>query len=267
MVRQSVAINDSPFSDKIQFEWDSDSSHHFTGSDGHFIPGSFVRKSMAVIVANGEKCYTLGYGALNHPMLTKVWYIKRFPSNLFSDVQAMKDGYSCRRVGNRLEYFRGDTTVLTGVFESNRWILNFDLSRLASQNTLPIAGHANGTGMGLLPVSAQVTLMHRRCNHVSASLLYLAIDKKLTSGLCAKKPSASLCNFSVIDCLACTLAKSKVAAHRTRSMELLSVGKERQRVPGHITPRGLHSGVAPYEFLALDLKTDLQRLGMVVQYV
>ena len=101
--------------------------------------------------------------------------------------------------------------------------------------------------------------MHRRCNHANASLLYFAIDKRLTSGLCAKKPSASLCNFSVIDCLACTLAKSKVAAHSTRSRELLSVGRERQRVPGHITPRGMHGGIAPYEFLALDLKTDLPK--------
>jgi len=135
--------------------------------------------------------------------------------------------------------------------------LNFNVSESNPSSTAVVSGHAKGTGMGLLPVSTQVLLMHRRCNHVSASLLYHAIDKKLTSGLCAKKPSASLCNFSVIDCLACTLAKSKVAAHRTRNMELLSVGKERQRVPGHITPRGLHSGVAPYEFLALDLKTDL----------
>jgi hypothetical protein len=168
----------------------------------------------------------------------------------------MKDGYSCRRVGNKLEYFRGDTIVLTGRFESNRWLLHFDLSTPYSPNTPITVGHSNGTGMGILPVPTQVVLMHRRCNHVSASLLYHAIDKRLTSGLCAKKPSASVCNFSVIDCLACTLAKSKVAAHRTRNKELLSGGKERQRVPGHITPRGLHSGVAPYEFLALDLKTE-----------
>ena len=111
--------------------------------------------------------------------------------------------------------------------------------------------------MGLLPVSAQVILMHRRCNHVSPSLLYLAINKKLTSGLCAKKPSASICSLSVIDCLACTLAKSKVAENCTRSRELLSVGRERQRVPGHITPRGMHCGIVPYDFLALDLKTRL----------
>ena len=102
-------------------------------------------------------------------------------------------------------------------------------------------------------------LLRSYCNHANASLLYFAIDKRLTSGLCAKKPSASLCNFSVIDCLACTLAKSKVAAHSTRARELLSVGKERQRVPGHITPRGAHGGIAPYEFLALDLKTDLPK--------
>ena len=121
-------------------------------------------------------------------MLTKVWYIQQFGSNLFSDVQAMRDGYSCKRVGNKLEYFQGDTTVLTGVFKGNRWILTFNLSGLGRQDTVLVSGHAKGTGMGILPVSAQVVLMHRRCNHASASLLYLAIDKRLTSGLNAKKP-------------------------------------------------------------------------------
>ena len=30
-------------------------------------------------------------------------------------------------------------------------------------------------------------------------------------------------------------------------------------MPGHITPRDMHGGIAPYEFLALDLKTDLPK--------
>jgi len=42
-------------------------------------------------------------------------------------------------------------------------------------------GQAMGTGMGLLPIAAQTVLMHRRCNHVSAEVLYLAIHKQLTS--------------------------------------------------------------------------------------
>ena len=122
-------------------------------------------------------------------MLNKVWFIKKFQSSLFSDVQAMNDGYSCKRVGNSLEYFKGNTTMLTGVFERNRWILSFDLSKSTPHRSIKISGHANGTGMGLLPVSTQVVLMHRRCNHVSASVLYLAINKNLTSGLCTATQS------------------------------------------------------------------------------
>ena len=30
-------------------------------------------------------------------------------------------------------------------------------------------------------------------------------------------------------------------------------------MPGHLTPRGVHGGISPYEFLALDLKTDLPK--------
>jgi len=177
-----------------------------------------VQRKMTVTVANGEKFHTVGYGSLNNAMLSKVWYIEAFQSNLFSDIQAMKDGFSCRRMGQSLEYLKDDTVIMSGVLDKSRWILNFDLSGQLSQSTALVYGHAKGTGMGLLPVSAQVILMHHRFNHVSSSLLHLAIDKKLTSGLCAKKPSASICSFSV--CLACTLAKSKVAEHRTRSLAL-----------------------------------------------
>ena len=72
-------------------------------------------------------------------MLTKVWYIKQFGLNLFSDVQALRDGYSCKRVGNNLEYFQGETTVLTEVFKSNRWILTFNISGLGSQDKVLVS--------------------------------------------------------------------------------------------------------------------------------
>jgi len=126
VIHQSQVTEDSTSNDTIQLEWDSDASHHFIGTKTHFLPGTFVKSSMKLQVANCNTCTTVDYGALNHPMLKKVWYIKKFGSNLFSDVQEMKDGYSCKRVGNKLENVQGETTVLTGVFKSNRWVLNFD---------------------------------------------------------------------------------------------------------------------------------------------
>ena len=36
-------------------------------------------------------------------------------------------------------------------------------------------------------------------------------------------------------------------------------GIECQRIPGHVTTRGHHSDLAPYELLAIDLKTDLPK--------
>ena len=117
-------------------------------------------------------------------------------------------------------------------------------------------GQAMGTGMGILPVAAQTVLMHRSCNHVSAEVLYLAIQKELTSGLCANTSSAKLTHLNAIDCVACTMAKSRYANHMKQNAELLKKGIERQRVPEHITPRGVHAGLAPYELIAIDLKTN-----------
>ena len=42
-------------------------------------------------------------------------------------------------------------------------------------------------------------------------------------------------------------------------IELLRQGIERQRVPGHLVPRGVHGGVSAYEFLAVDIKTHLPK--------
>ena len=79
----------------------------------------------------------------------------------------------------------------------------------------------------------------------------------MASGLCGASPSsASLTQLSAIDCIACTMAKSRYANHLSRNAELRKRGIERQRVPGHINPRGVHSGLAPYELLAIDLKTN-----------
>jgi len=72
VVHKSLAIKKSTSLSMIQFEWDSDSSHHFIGTDKYFIPGSFVNSSMKVQVANGETCTTEGYGVLNHTILTRL---------------------------------------------------------------------------------------------------------------------------------------------------------------------------------------------------
>ena len=245
----------------VRFEWDSDASHHFIGTDKFILSGSFVKRRMIVQVADGQKCFTLSYGSLNHAMLHRVWYIESFQSYLFSDVQAMKEGFFCQCIGQKLEYFRGDKLVLTFQFEESRWYLTFELTESHTQCS---NNHAHRTSMRLLPVSVQALLVHRRCNHVSPSLLYLAVYKNLTTSMCAEKFSSSLKNLSVIDCLACSLAKSKYADHKSRSAVLPQQGRERQNVPGHITPRGLHGGIATYELLALDLKTELTYLRLVV---
>ena len=79
----------------IEFEWDSDSSHHFTGIKSYFLPNTFVSKRMRVRVASGKIHYAEGYGRMGHPMLGKVWYVPGFTCNLFSDTIAMSEGYSC----------------------------------------------------------------------------------------------------------------------------------------------------------------------------
>ena len=63
-------------------------------------------------------------------MLKKVWYVPRFKGrpNLFSDVVAMADGYSCQRIGKTLEYLEDGVVIKTGQLKSNRWILEFDLT-------------------------------------------------------------------------------------------------------------------------------------------
>jgi hypothetical protein len=244
----------------------------------YFLPETFVEKRMRVRVASGKIHYAEGYGRMGHPMLQKVWYVPGFTCNLFSDAIAMNDGYSCRRIGRTLEYISNDEVVLEGTFDKSKWILQFHLSNThqasplgssftsgeghdLSAGSIPhegiTEGQAMGTGMGLLPIPTQTVLMHRRSNHVSAEILYLALHKELTSGLCASPSSATLTQLSAIDCIACTMAKSRYANHLSRNAELRKRGVERQRVPGHINPRGVHSGLAPYEVLAIDLKTHL----------
>ena len=233
----------------VEFEWDSDSSHHFTGSLIHYIPDTFVQKLMRVYVADGKGCWAEGYGSFPHPMLQKVWYVPRFKGrpNLFSDIVAMGEGYNCERINHSLQYFRGDDHVLTGVFRHNRWILSFklsdtdggyytppppppindDSSQSESADSVFVStsingtltettAHAHGTGMGLLPVPVQTILMHRRCNHVGPAVLHTAVSKNLTSGLCAGKGSASLALLNALECVACTLAKSHYANHVRR---------------------------------------------------
>ena len=207
----------------IEFEWDSDSSHHFTGIKSYYLPDTFVSKRMRVRVASGKIHYAEGYGRMAHPMLQKVWYVPGFTCNLFSDAIAMGDGYSCRRMGRTLEYLLNDEVILEGVVDKSKWILQFNLSPTTADNqNLPSyssftsgegqelsagsipnggdsEGQAMGTGMGLLPVAAQTVLMHRRCNHVTAEVLYLAIHKELTTCLCASPSTASLTHLNATD--------------------------------------------------------------------
>jgi hypothetical protein len=218
----SVRVRSRQKDDTVEFEWDSDSSHHFTGSLIHYIPDTFVQKRMWVYVADGKSCWAEGYGSFPHPMLKKVWYVPQFKGrpNLFSDVVAMGEGYNCERIGRSLKYLQGDDHVLTGLFKRNRWILSFKLSPTDGGNHTPppspikddssqseaadsvfvgtsingiddTTAHAHGTGMGLLPVPVQTILMHRRCNHVGPAVLHTAVSKNLTTGLCAGKGSAS----------------------------------------------------------------------------
>ena len=64
--------DDSGTIQTVQFEWDSDSSHHFTGTKDFFIPGTFVAQKMKVYIADGQCCYPEGYGRFGHSMLHKV---------------------------------------------------------------------------------------------------------------------------------------------------------------------------------------------------
>lgn len=98
---KSMTMSVSP--SLIKFEWDSDSSHHFTGIKSYFLPKTFVSKRMIVRVASGKIHYAEGYGRIAHPMLEKVWYVPGFTCNLLSDTISMGDGYSCRRMGRTLE--------------------------------------------------------------------------------------------------------------------------------------------------------------------
>lgn len=209
---------------------------------------------MKVQVASGEIHYATGFGRFNHLMLQVVWYIPNFGSTLFSDTVAMRDGYSCARMGQSLIYSIDGEAVLEGTFVKTRWILTFESSGAPSKTR---QARACGTGMGLMPVSAQTVLMHRRCNHAEATTLYMAQRRNLTSGLCAGSHAASLTNLCAIDCIACSLAKSRYAAHRKQHLQLALEDRDRQRVPGHLTPWGIHGGLAPYELVALDLMTDL----------
>ena len=173
---------DSDTAPTVQFEWDSDSSHHFTGTKNFFIPGSFVVQQMNVYIADRQCCYAEGYGSFGHRMLKKVWYVPKFKGrpNLFSDVIAMSDGFSCQRIGQTLEYLENGIVIKTGELKSNRWILEFDLSNDDQSIRSIEPGHANGTGMGILPVPVQTVLILRRCNHVGPYILYLAVNKGLT---------------------------------------------------------------------------------------
>jgi len=67
---RSMSKSQSP--SVIEFEWDSDSSHHFTGIKSHFLPDTFVSKRMKVRVASEKIHYAEGYGQMGHPMLGKV---------------------------------------------------------------------------------------------------------------------------------------------------------------------------------------------------
>ena len=98
--------------------------------------------------------------------------------------------------------------------KSNRWILEFELTNVDQPFESTVLGHANRTGMGILPVPVQQTiLMHRRCNHAGPYILFLAVSKGLTSGMCAGKSAASLANLNALDCPACSLSKSRYAGH------------------------------------------------------
>jgi len=98
---KSMTMSVSP--SLIKFEWDSDSSHHFTGIKSYFLPNTFVSKRMIVRVASGKIHYAERYGWMAHSMLEKVWYVPGFTCNLLSDTIAMGDGYSSRRMGRTLE--------------------------------------------------------------------------------------------------------------------------------------------------------------------
>ena len=74
----SVRVRSRQKDDTVEFEWDSDSSHHFTGSLIHYIPDTFVQRRMRVYVADGKGCWAEGYGSFPHPMLKKVWYVPKF---------------------------------------------------------------------------------------------------------------------------------------------------------------------------------------------
>ena len=256
-----VLRDDSDTASTVQFEWDSDSSHHFTGTKKFFLPGSFVVQKIKVYITDGQWCYAEGYGSFGHRMLNKVWYVPKFKGrpNLFSDVIAMSDGFSCQRISHTLEYLEDGIVIKTGQLKSNRWILTFELTDHHQSDRSIDSGHANGTGMGILPIPVQTVLMHRRCNHVGPYVLYIAVSKGLTSGMCAGKSAASFANINSLDCPACSLSKSHYADHIRRHPELLRQGRERQRLPGHLTPRGVHGGISRYEFIALDLKTDLPK--------
>ena len=67
-----VLREDSDTTSTVQFEWDSDSSHHFTGTKKCFLPGSLVEQKMKVYIADGQWCLAEGYGSFGHRMLNKV---------------------------------------------------------------------------------------------------------------------------------------------------------------------------------------------------
>ena len=50
VINHTLPTTDSEVVNTIEFEWDSDDSHHFIRTDSFFLPGTFVKKSMKVLV-------------------------------------------------------------------------------------------------------------------------------------------------------------------------------------------------------------------------
>ena len=198
----------------------------------HFV--TFTPRRMSVEVVDGKFVQATGYGSMAHPLLTKVWYVPEFEGRpmLFSENQAMLDNHSSQR--KKTVIFRDEDTdeqVFSGKLENKRFVLKFDfreveVSSSATKSKLheESTAHAFGTGMSLLPTPVQSVLMHRRTNH----------RRELTTGLCASPSAATFSQLSTIDCLACTLDKSKYADNVSVNPVLREQGIERQGIPGHV---------------------------------
>ena len=208
----------------------------------HFV--TFTPRRMSVEVADGKFVQATGYGSMAHPLLTKVWYVPEFEGRpmLFSENQAMLDNHSSQR--KKTVIFRDEDTdeqVFSGKLENKRFVLKFDfreveVSSSATKSKLheESTAHAFGTGMSLLPTPVHSVLMHRRTNHHGPTSLHAAVSRDVTTGLCASLSTATLAQLSTIDCLACTLGKSKYADHVSVNPVLREQGIERQGIPGHV---------------------------------